>query len=209
MLLRPFYHLPHDFGHERLRLVRCNLHLLVADFYGLVFKSEVGDDAYAECLYAAMVGHDDLGHGAHAYGVASQTMVHLIFGRRLEGWALHSYVYSVDNPYALFLGNGISFGYQFFVISLVHIGETWPRRQVLSAQRVLREQVDVVCDNHQVANLEIGVHASGGVAYKESLDAKFVHNPYRERHFLHLVALVIVETALHRHYVNTPELAED
>lgn len=81
--------------------------------------------------------------------------------------------------------------------------------EVLSAQRMLREEVDVVCDYHQVADLELRVHASRSVAYKESLYAEFVHYAYRERNFLHVVAFIIVEASFHSHYVNVAELAEN
>ena len=74
---------------------------------------------------------------------------------------------------------------------------------------MLREEVDVVGDNHQVANLEGGVHTAGGIRYEERFDAQFVHYTDREGHLLHGVALIIVEAALHGQDVHSAELAED
>ena len=67
----------------------------------------------------------------------------------------------------------------------------------------------MVGDDHQVANLEGGIHATCGIRYKEGLDAQFVHDANRERDFLHRVALVIVEAALHGHNVYAAQFAED
>ena len=46
------------------------------------------------------------------------------------------------------------------VVGLVHVGETRTGREVLAAKRVLWEEVYVVGDNHEVADFEVGVHAS-------------------------------------------------
>lgn len=83
------------------------------------------------------------------------------------------------------------------------------RGEVLAAQRVLGEEIDVVGDDHQVAYAEVGVHAAGGVAHEERLDAQLVHHAYGERHLLHRVSLVVVEAPLHGHDVLAAELAED
>ena len=110
---------------------------------------------------------------------------------------------------ALLLGNLVCLLDESVVVSLVHIREARTGREVLAAQRVFREEVDVVGDNHQVADLELRVHAARSVAYEEGLYAQFVHHADRERNVLHRVALVVVEASLHRHDVLAAELAED
>ena len=67
----------------------------------------------------------------------------------------------------------------------------------------------MVGNHHEVSNLESGVHATCCVRDEERLDAQFVHDADGERHLLHIVALVVVESALHGHDVDAPELAED
>ena len=74
---------------------------------------------------------------------------------------------------------------------------------------MLREEVDVVGDDHQVADLELGVHATSGIGYEEGLDAQLVHDAYREGDLLHGVALVKVEAAFHGHDIDASQLAED
>ena len=71
------------------------------------------------------------------------------------------------------------------------------------------EEVDVVGNHHQVANLEGWVHATCSIRDEECLDAQFVHDAHRERHFLHRVAFVVVESPLHGHDVNPAKLSED
>ena len=181
----------------------------MADLDGIVETTQVGDDADAERADAAVMGHDDLRNGGHADGVASQRAIHLIFCRRLEGRTGNTDVDAVDQTDFLLLGNLGGQIDELVVVSLVHVREAGTRGEVLAAQRVLGEEVDVVSDDHQVANLEGGVHATGSIRHEESLDAQLVHDAYGERYFLHGVALVIVEAALHGHDVYTTKLTED
>ena len=67
----------------------------------------------------------------------------------------------------------------------------------------------MVVDHHQVAYLEGFVHATRGVADEEGLDAQFVHHTLGECHLFHVVALIEVETSLHRHDVLAAQLSED
>ena len=181
----------------------------MAHLHRIVEATQVGDDRDAEGAYAAVVGHDDLRDGRHAYGVAAQRAVHPILCGRLEGWPLHTDVDTVLHLDAFLLGDLVSQCHESEVIGLVHIRESWSRGEVLSAQRVLGEEVDVVGDDHQVANLELRVHASGGVADEQRLDAQFVHHPHGEGDLLHRVALVVVESPLHGHDVHASQFAED
>ena len=74
---------------------------------------------------------------------------------------------------------------------------------------MLGEEVDMVSNYHQVANFEGGIHATGSIRDEERLDAQLVHDTYGEGDFLHVVSLVVVETALHSHDVHTTQFAED
>ena len=74
---------------------------------------------------------------------------------------------------------------------------------------MLGEEVDMVCDNHQVTHMKSLVHAAGGIADKEGLDAQFVHHTDREGHLLHRVALIEVESALHRQNIYSTQFSED
>ena len=46
------------------------------------------------------------------------------------------------------------------VIGLVHIWETWTRWKVLTMQRMLWEEIDMVFYNHQITNLKFWIHTS-------------------------------------------------
>ena len=95
------------------------------------------------------------------------------------------------------------------VVRFVHVWEARTCGEVLATQRVLGEEIDVVGNHHEVANLEGGVHATGSIRDKERLDAQLVHHADGERHLFHIVALVVVEPALHSHNVYTTELTKD
>ena len=74
---------------------------------------------------------------------------------------------------------------------------------------MLWEEVDMIGNHHQVANLKAWVHTTGSVRDEESLDAQLVHDAHREGDLLHRVALVVVEAALHCHDIHTAKLTED
>ena len=181
----------------------------MADFHRSVEAAEVGKDGNAEGLDAAMVSHDHLRDRRHAHGIAAQNPIHLVFGRSLEGGALHTYIYTVSDTDLLFAGNLRSELDQFLVVGLMHIRETGTGGEILTAQRMLWEEVDVVGDDHQVAYVETFVHASGGVGYEQSLYAQLIHHTDREGHFFHGVAFIEMEASLHGENVDVAELAED
>ena len=95
------------------------------------------------------------------------------------------------------------------VVGFAHVGEAGTGGEILAAQGMLGEKVDVVADEHDVADVEIGVHASGGVADEEGLDAEFVHHPYGEGDGLHVVPFVIVEASLHGKDGSSAEMSEE
>ena len=74
---------------------------------------------------------------------------------------------------------------------------------------MLGEEVDVVGDDHQVANFKAWVHATGSIRDEERLDAQLIHHTNRKGHLLHGVALVVVEATLHGQDVHTTQLTED
>jgi len=91
----------------------------------------------------------------------------------------------------------------------VHIRETGTSGEVLATQRMLGEEIDMVGNHHQVANLETGVHATSSIRDKERLDAQFVHHTDRECYLFHRVSLVEMETPFHRHDIHAAKLAKN
>ena len=68
--------------------------------------------------------------------------------RSFEGRSLHTNVDTVGDAYFSLFGNGSGFLDEVEVIGFVHIGEARTRGEVLAAQWMLREQVDMVSNNH-------------------------------------------------------------
>ena len=90
----------------------------------------------------------------------------------------------------------------------MHIWEAGTRRKVLSSQRMFWEEIDVVGDNHQVANLKLRIHATSSIRDKERLDAQFVHHTNREGYLLHRVALIEMKASLHGEDVDASQLTK-
>ena len=125
-----------------------------------VEATEVGDDADAEYLDAAMASHDNLWHSAHTYSVTTEDAIHAIFGRSLEGRTLYSYIYTMLGIDTLLLGNLVGKVAELLVVCLVHIREARTGREILALQWMLWEEINMVVDDHQVTNLEIRVHTA-------------------------------------------------
>ena len=115
----------------------------------------------------------------------------------------------MNNANAFFLCYLVSHGHQFLIVRLVHVGKTRPGREVLPAQWMFREEINVVRNDHKVANFELRIHSACSITHEECLDAQLVHNPHRERHFFHVVALIEMETPLHGHDVLVAEFPEN
>ena len=151
-----------------------------------------------------------LGYGAHAYGICSEDVEGTVFGWCFVGRTLcaiiHAVYYTRD---ILLLDDAVGKLDELCVVGSVHFREAWTCRYVLAAQRVFWKGVDVVGDNHKVAHVKSGVGTSSSIADEERLDAQFVHDANGERYFLHGVALIEVEAALHGQDVNAAQLAED
>ena len=156
-----------------------------------------------------MAGHDYLRNGAHAYGVTTQGSVHAVLCRSLEGRTLDAHIYTMLNRNILLLGNLVGKITELLVVCLVHIWEARTGREVLATQWMLWEEVDVVVDNHQITNLELRVHTARCIAYEEGLDAQLEHYALWECYFLHVVSLIEMESAFHRHNVLAAQLSED
>ena len=65
------------------------------------------------------------------------------------------------------------------------------------------EEVDVIIDNHQVANLEFRIHTARSVAYKEGFNAQLVHHTFWEGYSLHVISFIVMESSFHSHDVFT------
>ena len=128
---------------------------------------------------------------------------------KVQGRTLYADIHAVLHGDAFFTGDVIGHLDQQGIIGLMHIRETRTCGEVLTTKRMLWEEVDMVGDHHQVADIEFRVHTTCGIRYEEGLDAQFVHHTYGEGDLLHRVALIEVEASLHGKDVHTAQLAED
>ena len=156
-----------------------------------------------------MMGHDDLGHCRHADGLSAQFGIHTVLGRCLEGRSLHTHIDTMHEAYAPFLSDVVGQLDELWVVDLMHVGESRSCGEVRPMQRMLGEEVDVVGDDHKVANAEIGAHAASRIRHEELLDAQFVHHAFWEGYLLHRPTFVVVEASLHGQYVLIAKFAED
>ncbi len=62
---------------------------------------------------------------------------------------------------------------------------------------MIPHEIDMVFNHHQLAGLESRVDTTRRIGQDKPADSHAGEHPYGKRHFLHAVALVIVEAALH------------
>ena len=71
------------------------------------------------------------------------------------------------------------------------------------------EKINMIGNDHQVANLELRIHASCSIGNEKRLDAQFVHHTNRECNLLHGVSLIEVEASLHGHDIHSSQLSKN
>ena len=74
---------------------------------------------------------------------------------------------------------------------------------------MIREEVNMVCDNHEVSYLKGRVHTACCVGNKENLYAQFVHHTFWKSDLFHGITFVVVESALHGHDILVAEFSQN
>src|SRR5665647_3058826 len=57
--------------------------------------------------------------------------------------------------------------------------------------------MNMVCNNHYIADPVCGVNASGSVAEEQALNSEIFQNPHRESNFLRSITFIKMKPALH------------
>ena len=156
-----------------------------------------------------MAGHDDFRDGAHAHGVGADVPEVAVFGRRLIAGAGDGDVDALLEGDSLPGGDLLRLQDEAGIVRTGHVRE--PRAELVQvrADERVRDQVDVVADDHQVAHVEAEVRAARRVGDEQVLDADADHHPDGEDHQVHRVAFVVVDAALHRDHALPAEGADD
>uniref|UniRef100_A0A182XS16 Uncharacterized protein n=1 Tax=Anopheles quadriannulatus TaxID=34691 RepID=A0A182XS16_ANOQN len=183
--------------HERL--VAVLLLLLVAH------RAHVGDQAEGEAGHAAVPGRNDLVHGRHADRVHAEHRQHLHLGHRLEVRPAET---GVDALAQLVLDADLARDHLRLLVQLriVRVGHAEePRPEPLIVRPLERivpgkaHQIDVILDQHDVADPVLGVGAAGRIRSDQVRTADQVHHTHRHCALCQRIAFIVVEAALHAH----------
>ena len=186
------------------------LHLLVAQRRGREAGGLVRDAADAAHAHSAVVGRDGLDGGGHAHCVRAQRGERAYLGGALVARAGQLAVDALAQGDGVLRRHGAYDAAERGVVDVGHIREA--RAELLDVrpnQRVRDEDGDVVRDEHEVAGVKAAVDAAGGVREEEYLRAQQLQQPRGQHHVVYLVALVVVDAALHAGHVHASERAED
>jgi len=86
-------------------------------------------------------------------------------------------------------------------------GKRVPKASSFGSDEGVGRHVDVVADDHQVADAEGGVDAAGCIGDEEVFDAEAFHHAHGEGHFRHRISFVIVKPSLHGEHGDAAERA--
>ena len=149
-----------------------------------------------------MAGGDDLRRGGHARCVGAQHPGSPHLRRSLVLRAGEIHVDALPQLDAQLPGRLAGHLPQGGGVEVGGVGEAHAELgQVLTPQGGLHEELDVVCNKHQIARLPVQVDAAGGVGDDQGIAAQQAEHPHRVGHLLIGVALVVVHTALHNSHL--------
>ena len=156
-----------------------------------------------------MTSDDDFGDGAHADGIATEATVGGVFGGSLVGGAGEADVDTFPEGDALLEGDLFGGADEVAVVGAGHVGEAWAEAFVVGADERVGHHVDMIADDHEVADVEGVVNATGGVGDEQAADTEEGHDADGEGDLTHGVSFIIMEAALHGHDRLTAEAAEE
>lgn len=158
----------------------------------------VGNERERQHLQSAVGGGDDLRDGGHAHGVGAQGPEGPDFRRRFIAGAGAAQVHTLLQREAQGLGGLLRSLAQSGRIRIGHIAEAGAERRVVGTDEGIgSHEVDMILNEHQVAHLEAGVDAAGGIGHDQRCHAQLLHHPHGENDIGQCVALVEMEAALH------------
>jgi hypothetical protein len=176
----------------------------VADFFFGKAGGEIGEAGQGGDFEVEGAGLDGFEDGGHADGVGAELLQHANFGRgfvlRAERAGVNAFVQEhVD------LARG---GAKFFAqVRRVGVGEIEKFRRGKQGRRA--GEVDVVCDHHPFAGLELWIQRAGGVCHDQLFDSCFGKDMHARSDLARRIAFVKMHTALGEDDLALVDLAED
>ena len=171
-------------------------------------QAHVGDDREAEATHLAMHGHDHLRHRGHADHIRPAGPQPAVLGPRLQVRTGDGHIDTPLHRDALAHGHVPGEREQLLVIGLAHVREALAQPFVVVAdQGVVAEHVDVIVDQHDVPLAPLRVHAAASVGDDQHVAAQGLEHTHRKGDGLERIALVGMETPLHRHHALAAERA--
>ena len=157
-----------------------------------------------------MGGRDDLRHGGHPGGRAAEDARGADLRRRLElraGEVKIDPLAQRDGELPRLAAGELPVG---GVVGVGHVAEAGPElREVFPAQRRRVIELDVVGDQHEIADTEAAVDAAAGVGDQQGRNAQQPRHPHRIGRLLGGIALIAMEPALHGQYLRAAKPAAD
>jgi hypothetical protein len=169
----------------------------------------IRDARYPEHSGSHVICDDHFGHRRHAGRVGAESPEHLHLGRRLIGWPRKSGVHALGQRYSDCCCGAVGELAQRWGVGVRHVREARPELVVVvTAQRVLGEQIQVVADQHQRAWREAVADAAGRVGHDQRLCAESNQRARREGRVSKIVALVEMHAPLHGRALHALERTE-
>ena len=157
-----------------------------------------------------MIGYYHFRNGTHAHCITSDDFEILVFRRSFESRSLSTHVNTFHHTDVVSFGNGFGFGDKFLVVGLAHIRETDAKFLVIfTMKRMFRKNINMIGNNHQITNFEIGIHTTRSIRNHQIFDSQCFHYAHRKRNLLHVISFIEVKSSLHGQYIYLAEFAEN
>ena len=156
-----------------------------------------------------MCRNGSLGYSTHTDRISSEDPRSAHLGRRFKVWSGEEHIDAFSERHIQFSRFLFRQFLQTRGIDVRHIIKTGTELgYILSLQRPVSEQTDMIGDQHQIAGLPVHVDTSGGIGHDKFFSAKQADRPVRIGHFFHGVAFITVKATLHDRHIPSAQLSE-
>lgn len=106
----------------------------------------------------------------------------------------------------MFFGNRLDVLDKLTVVGAGHIREAGPEGLIVRTDQRVRQHIDMVADDHQIAYMKRLIDASRRIRNEQILHTEQLHHTHGKSDLLHRVSFVIMETSLHGHHRPPPSI---
>ena len=164
----------------------------------IIWKIHVGNDRKPKDGHAGVDRCNHLGYGGEPHRIDAYDFEKLNLSSGFKRGTGESSVNAFSDLNTIFKGSVFSKPHQMRVVHLRHVWKPRaPLIDVRSDKGIVAGKIDVVRDNHNIADIKPRIDSASSIGQYEGLDSQQLHDSHRESDFLHAVPFIVVKSSLH------------